>query len=148
MTCFYNRDGLCLLCGTVLVFMLFCGSENKHRLFPYRALTDWFYNRDDCVYCAVRTKYLNIIRVNLCLRKLIVYKMTVAQWLLNVPPGLTLRNPTFCPHSVFMCFMWISEQTAIISLYRINWMVFITCLLRGMSRLFKKFSLTFYKWSI
>jgi hypothetical protein len=24
---------------------------------------------------------------------------------------------TFCPHSVFVCFVWISEQTAIISLY-------------------------------
>jgi len=28
--------------------------------------------------------------------------------------------------SVFMCFVWISEQTAIISLYSINWLVFIT----------------------
>ena len=32
----------------------------------------------------------------------------------------------FCPHSVFMCFVWISEQTAIISLYSINWLVCIT----------------------
>ena len=32
----------------------------------------------------------------------------------------------FCPHSVFMCFVWIWEQTAIISLYSINWLVFIT----------------------
>ena len=33
-----------------------------------------------------------------------------------------------------MCFMWISEQTAIISLHNINWLVFITemeCLLCG-----------------
>ena len=31
------------------------------------------------------------------------------------------------PHTaVFMCFVWISEQTAIISLYSINWLVFIT----------------------
>ena len=28
--------------------------------------------------------------------------------------------------TVFMCFVWISEQTAIISLYNINWLVFIT----------------------
>jgi len=27
---------------------------------------------------------------------------------------------TFSPHIVFMCFVWISEQTAIISLYNIN----------------------------
>ena len=35
-------------------------------------------------------------------------------------------NSTFCPHSVFMCSVWISEQTAIISLYSINWLVCIT----------------------
>jgi hypothetical protein len=39
---------------------------------------------------------------------------------------LTFNNSTFCPHSVFMCFIWISVQTAIISLYSINWLVFIT----------------------
>jgi hypothetical protein len=33
---------------------------------------------------------------------------------------------TLGPHSVFMCFVWIWEQTAIISLYSINWLVFIT----------------------
>jgi len=41
-------------------------------------------------------------------------------WLLYVPPGLTFTYPTFYPHSVFTCFMWISEQTAIISLYSID----------------------------
>ena len=40
--------------------------------------------------------------------------------------SLTFNNSTFCPHTVFMCFVWISEQTAIISLYNINWLVFIT----------------------
>ena len=35
-------------------------------------------------------------------------------------------HSTFCPHSVFMCFVWIWEQTVIISLYSINWLVFIT----------------------
>ena len=39
---------------------------------------------------------------------------------------LTFTNCTFCPHSVFMCFVWIWEQTAIISLYSINWLVCIT----------------------
>ena len=34
--------------------------------------------------------------------------------------SLTFNNSTFCPHSVFMCFVWISEQTAIISLHNIN----------------------------
>jgi hypothetical protein len=49
--------------------------------------------------------------------------------------SLTSNNSTFCPHSVFMCFVWISEQTAIISLYNINWLVSCNpdgvCLLRG-----------------
>ena len=40
--------------------------------------------------------------------------------------SLTLNNSTFCPHSVFLCFVWIWEQTAIISLYNINWLVCIT----------------------
>ena len=40
--------------------------------------------------------------------------------------SLTFNNSTFCPHSVFVCFVWIWEQTAIISLYSINWLVCIT----------------------
>ena len=36
--------------------------------------------------------------------KLYPYK---SQWSLYVPPGLKLNNSTFCPHSVFMCFVWI-----------------------------------------
>jgi hypothetical protein len=40
--------------------------------------------------------------------------------------SLTFNNSTFYPHSVFMCFVWMSEQTAIISLYNINWLVFVT----------------------
>ena len=37
--------------------------------------------------------------------------------------SLTFSNSTFCPHCVFMCFVWIWEQTAIISPYNINWLV-------------------------
>ena len=40
--------------------------------------------------------------------------------------SLTFNNSTFCSHNLFMCFVWIWEQTAIISLYSINWLVFIT----------------------
>ena len=53
------------------------------------------------------------------------------------------NNSTFCPHSIFMCFVWIWEQTAIISLYNINWLVFITdtvLLLRGTDWVFKSTS--------
>ena len=40
--------------------------------------------------------------------------------------GLTCSNSIFCPHSVFICFVWIWEQTVIISLNSIDWLVFIT----------------------
>jgi hypothetical protein len=46
--------------------------------------------------------------------------------LLYVPSGLTFQNSTFSPHCVFVCFVWISEQTAIISLYVQHLLVFIT----------------------
>ena len=40
--------------------------------------------------------------------------------------SFTLTNVTFCPTPCILCFMWISEQTAIISLYNIDWLVFVT----------------------
>jgi hypothetical protein len=70
-----------------------------------------------CVYCAVRTECLYII-LNI--------QPSKAQWSPYAPPDLTFTTSTFCQHTVFMCFVWISEQTAIISLYYINWLVFIT----------------------
>ena len=36
-----------------------CGSQNKHQLLPYTALTDWFFIIEtECVYCAVRIEAL------------------------------------------------------------------------------------------
>ena len=41
-------------------------SQNKQRLFPYTALSDWFLiTEKECVYCAVRTGSLYIIHVNI-----------------------------------------------------------------------------------
>jgi len=40
--------------------------------------------------------------------------------------NLKLHYSTFCPQRVFMCFLWISVQIAIISLYSINWDIFWT----------------------
>jgi len=60
-----------------------------------------FVTETECVYCAVRTGSLHTV-------------------------SFTFNNSTFCPHSVFMCFVWIWEQRAIISLYSINWPVFVT----------------------
>ena len=84
----------------------------------------------ECVYCAVRTGSL-------------------------YTASLTFRNSTFCPHSVFMCFVWIWEKTAIISLYSINWLVCITetecvyCAVRTGSLnviIQLKFSVTVHVW--
>ena len=57
---------------------------------------------------------------------LINFDDSKAQWSLYVPPlwhSTVLRS---AHTAVFMCFVWISEQTAIISLYSINWLVCIT----------------------
>ena len=73
-----------------------------------------FITETECVYCAVRTGSL-------------------------YTASLTFSNSTFCPHRVFTCFVWIWEQTAIIPLYNINWLVCITdgvCLLRGTDWIF------------
>ena len=56
--------------------------------------------------------------------------------------SLTFSNSTFCPHSVFMCFVWICEQTAITSLYNINWLVFITEMKRVYCAVRTEFSCT------
>jgi len=47
------------------------------------------------------------------------------QWCLYVPSPLTPEDFSYCVY-IFMCFVWISEQTAIISLYKINWLGFLT----------------------
>jgi hypothetical protein len=103
--------GLLLLCK----IRCFPGSEiftgNGHACFQF--LVTWH-----VPYCITRgTCHVDD-------KLLLIFLLPV--WILYVPPGLTPTNSTFCPHSVFMCFVWISEQTVIISLYSINWLVFIT----------------------
>jgi hypothetical protein len=99
----------CLLRGTDWTFNINC-TFCPHSVFMCSVWTseqtviislyniNWlvFITQTECVYCAVRAEHL------------------------------ILTNCTFCPHSVFVCSVWISEQTAIISLYNINWLVFIT----------------------
>jgi len=45
-----------------------------------------------------------------------LYQIFKAQWSLYVRPGLTFTKSTFCPHSVFTCFVWIWGKKTIISL--------------------------------
>jgi hypothetical protein len=104
------------------VFMCFVWMSEQTAIISLYSI-NWlvFITETGCVYCAV---WLDVY--------MLLYSDTLpfhhykAQWLLYVPPGLTFSNSTFWPHSVFMCFVSISEQTAIISLYSINWLVFIT----------------------
>jgi len=48
-----------------------------------------------------------------------------ADWVFKYNSGLN-KNLRSAHTAVFMCFVWIWEQTAIISLYSINWLVFTT----------------------
>ena len=43
----------------------------------------------------------------------------------HFPTRRTIKKSTFFPQTVFAYFEWIREHTAIISPYRINWVVFI-----------------------
>ena len=121
-----------------------------------------FITEMECVYCAVRTGSLYIILRSahtVCFvwiwEQTAIISLYSINWLVFITEtgcvycavrtgslytaSLTFSNSSFCPHSVFMCFVWIWEQTAIISLYNINWLVFITeteCLLRGTDWIF------------
>jgi len=70
-------------------------------------------------YCSVETEKVKFGITNMC-----VNPWEVSSYILY--QGTTFKNSTFCPHSVFVCFIRTCEQTAIISLYSINWLVFIT----------------------
>ena len=73
LTCFYNRDGVCLLRGTDWVFiynstfcphsvfMYFVWISEQTAIIPYTALITVFITETGCVYCAVRTWSLGII---------------------------------------------------------------------------------------
>ena len=96
-------------CPHTLYLCVLCGSENKQRLFPYTTLTGWFLQQR-----------FNPLKPS----GHYMYRQFNIQQFYVLPT-----------HTVFMCFVWIWAQTAIISLYSINWLVFITggvCLLRGM----------------
>ena len=73
-----------------------------------------FITETESVYCAVRTGDLNINNPLKPSGHYMYHQFNIQQFYVL---------PT---HTVFMCFVWIWEQTAIISLYSINWLVFIT----------------------
>ena len=70
---------------TQLYLCVLCGSHYKQPLFPYTALTDWFVL--ECVYCAVRTRYLSISKVTFSLS-------SVPQYLSWYSHSLRLDGPS------------------------------------------------------
>ena len=105
-----------------------------------------FITEMECVYCAARTGYLYIIlcsahtAVFMCFVWISEQTAIISLYSINWLVFITERKCVYCAvrtgslyiilcsahTAVFMCFVWISEQTAIISLYNINWLVFIT----------------------
>ena len=96
LTGFYNRYGVCLLRGTFYIL------RSAHTLYL-------------CVLCGSKNKQ----RLFRC--------TALTDWFLwprrSVFTARYVLHSTFSPHSVFMCSVWIWEQTAIIPLYSINWLV-------------------------
>jgi len=57
-----------------------------------------YYTTSD-IFCKVRNYYVYLHPI-----------LTLYIWVLSgLPLCLTQNDPTFCPRSTFMCFMWISE---------------------------------------
>jgi len=58
----------------------------------------------------------------------------------QIPPRFRFKSTTFRPRCGYVCFVWISEQIAIISLQFVNSALFTTeaeCLLRGTNYMFQ-----------
>jgi hypothetical protein len=84
---------------TVYVFVCFVWISEQTAIISLYYI-NWlvFITETECAYCAVQAEAIHY-----------------------VPPGLTFTNPTFFPHSVFMCLYRSQKKTAIISLYSIDW---------------------------
>ena len=106
-----------------------------------------FVTKKECVYCAVRTGSLYIIlrsahtAVFMCFVWIWEQTAIIFLYSINCLVYITETQCVYCavltgslyikfyvlPNTaIFMCFVWIWEQTAIISLYSINWLVCVT----------------------
>ena len=120
--CFMLHIYWLLVTGLVVLQSWFrCGSRGKN--VPLLGTPLDVHVLDEGCHLTVRkfhtstSKHVNVARSLMGVTCDLPFK---SQWLLHVPPGLTFTNHTFCPHSLLMCFVWSSEQTAVISLYSIN----------------------------
>ena len=105
-----------------------------------------FVTETECVYCTLRTGSLyTILRsahtaVFMCFVWIWEQTANISLYSINWLVCITERESVYCAvrtgslytilrsahTAVFMCFVWIWEKTAIISLYNINWLVCIT----------------------
>ena len=98
-------------CASVCCQLVCTKTGDKSKLLHTEYISNHYYGYTQLLH-QQNSKYLTV--------QTQAVKSSKAQWSLYVPPGLTFTNCTFCPHSLFMRFVWISEQTAVISLYSIN----------------------------
>ena len=108
------------------------GAQNKAIIFLYSINWLVFITETECVYCAVRTGSLYIIRV-MCFVWIWEQTAIISLYSINWLVFITETESVYCAVRIgslyiiqVMCFVWIWEQTAIISLYSIYWLVFIT----------------------
>jgi len=110
-----------------------CGSENKQRLFPYTALTNWFYNRD-LTLLKPSGHYMYSTVVTIC------------------TASLTFTNSTFCPTQCIYVFCvdlrtnsdYFSIQHQVTGLYNRDG----ECLLRGTDWIFICNSIYYSSWKL
>ena len=135
------------------LFLSCVNLRTKQPLFPYTILTDWFNVRVSTLYSPVVTICTTSLTFHIstfcshslfmCLawiweKTAIISLYNITDWFYNrdwilnsavvtiCTTSLTFNISTFCPHSVFLCLAWISKLRAIIPLYNLNWLVFIT----------------------
>jgi hypothetical protein len=87
---------------------------------PWASLYVW-----DCTVCNFKRKLppvrqgYDIMRLVFKIRRTLRYFTLQSPMVTVCTTSLTYSTSTFCPHSLFMCFVLIWEQTAIISLFSV-----------------------------
>ena len=118
-----------LSCGLILFYILLNGAKILAvywRLLPHFIPSAVLIQKIQlrCIHTWLNRVSLKIFLANVCNNILYsssnISLKTLFVKFLKRTASLTFSIYTFCSHSVFMCFVWISEQRAIISLYSIN----------------------------
>jgi hypothetical protein len=80
-------------------------------------------NKHYCSYYSVQSSHLTYHSIPCKLGFKPIVQLSTNLKVSRTVRSLKFSSSTFCPHGVFVCFVWIWEQTAIISLYSINSLV-------------------------